>query len=118
MESACCEVCSNAHLQCHSQYSVSEGTVWTGIDGNPSNACTEEPVSYTHLDVYKRQDLNRHKLANQLKAGSSFMNITSKYRSLSIQARAAAVANVVLNLSLIHISKITRDNNEEPHKGE
>ena len=43
MESACCEVCSNAHLQCHSQYSVSAGTVWTGIDGNPSNACTEEP---------------------------------------------------------------------------
>ena len=43
MESACCEVCSNAHLQCHSQYSVSAGTVWTGIYGNPSNACTEEP---------------------------------------------------------------------------
>lgn len=33
--------------------------------------------------------LNRQKLANNLKAGSSFMNITSKYRSLSIQARAA-----------------------------
>ena len=43
MESACCEVCSNAHLQCHSQYSVSAGTVWTGTYGNPSNACTEEP---------------------------------------------------------------------------
>lgn len=42
MESACCEVCSNAHLQCHSQYSVSAGTVWTGAYGNPSNACTEE----------------------------------------------------------------------------
>lgn len=28
------------------------------------------------------------------------MNITSKYRSLSIQARAAAVANVVLNFIL------------------
>ena len=41
--SACCEVCSNAHLQCHSQYSVSAGTVWTGTYGNPSNACTEEP---------------------------------------------------------------------------
>ena len=33
--------------------------------------------------------LNRQKLTNNLKAGSSFMNITSKYRSLSIQARAA-----------------------------
>lgn len=44
--------------------------------------------------------LNRQKLANNLKAGSSFMNITSKYRSLSIQARAAAVANVVLNFIL------------------
>ena len=43
MESACCEVCSNAHLQCHSQYSVSAGTVWTGNYGNSSNACTEEP---------------------------------------------------------------------------
>ena len=42
MESTCCEVCSNAHLQCHSQYSVSAGTVWTGAYGNPSNACTEE----------------------------------------------------------------------------
>ena len=31
------------------------------------------------------------------------MNITSKYRSLSIQARAAAVANVVLNFIFIHI---------------
>lgn len=43
MESACCEVCSNAHLQCHSQYSVSAGAVWTGAYGNSSNACTEEP---------------------------------------------------------------------------
>lgn len=47
--------------------------------------------------------LNRQKLANNLKAGSSFMNITSKYRSLSIQARAAAVANVVLNFIFIRI---------------
>ena len=31
------------------------------------------------------------------------MNITSKYRSLSIQARAAAVANVVLNFIFIRI---------------
>lgn len=49
MESACCEVCSNAHLQCRSQYSVSAGTVWTGINGNPSNACTEEPY-YVLID--------------------------------------------------------------------
>ncbi len=28
MESACCEVCSNAHLQCHSQYSVSAGNLY------------------------------------------------------------------------------------------
>lgn len=31
------------------------------------------------------------------------MKITSKYRSLSIQARAAAVANVVLNFIFIRI---------------
>lgn len=46
MESACCEVCSNAYLQCHSQYSVSAGTVWTGTYGNSSNRALKNLIMW------------------------------------------------------------------------
>ena len=33
------------------------------MDATFNNACTKEPVSYTHLDVYKRQVLCRNRWA-------------------------------------------------------
>ena len=86
----------------------------------PRRACTGEPVSYTHLDVYKRQYLDKDEVLysystdarDALGAPNALYNCVASFqRKLPLTADAPLAevavgvdADLKENLSLIHIS--------------
>jgi len=69
---------------------------------SPSHVDTLQPVSYTHLDVYKRQPLD------EVSPSSSFSCFRSSRRgttSVPSALRTISMGPVLLALSLIHISQ-------------
>ena len=73
--------------------------LYGGIEGF-REIIKEIPVSYTHLDVYKRQSGDNGRYGNRLNAF-----LSTKYVNA-----AWGIPKYTWELSLIHISKVTRLN--------